>query len=271
MLAELVLDPGHLVARRIGGHDERRDAAFAGSRVGHGEHDHDPGVLPRGDELFAAVEYVVIAVQTGTGFQAAGIGTGLGFGQRESTEHGATGQGLEEALFLVGIAVIEDRHATDRVVHAHDGRAGTVARGDFFQGHGVGQVTGIATAPLLRHQHAEEAQLAHFGDGFLGEAVFTVPLGGEGFQAFLGKIPCRVAYLLLFVIGDHGESLICNCPPVGAGLPANAVCHPTMMSTDTASSRASSLLQGLRRVSRGIPRPWPSLRRRRCRSLQHHA
>ena len=104
-------------------------------------------------------------------------------------------------------------------MHAHDGRAGTVARGDFFQGHGVGQVTGIASAPLLRHQHAEEAQLAHLGDGFLGETVFTVPLGGERFQPFLGKVPGRVAYLLLFVIGDHDDSLkMYDCNPVGASL-----------------------------------------------------
>ncbi|MNN60355.1 hypothetical protein D3C81_1755300 [compost metagenome] len=92
-------------------------------------------------------------------------------------------------------------------MHAHDGRAGAVARSDFFQGHGVGQVPGVATAPLFRHQHAEETQRGHFTDGFLGESMLTVPLGSERFQAFLGKVPGRVANLLLFVIGNHDYSL----------------------------------------------------------------
>jgi hypothetical protein len=37
----------------------------------------------------------------------------------------------------------------------------------------------------------------------------------------------------------------CGCPksPVGAGLPAKAVCHPTSMSTDPPPSLASQLLQ----------------------------
>ncbi|MNG03206.1 hypothetical protein D3C84_862750 [compost metagenome] len=154
----------------------------------------------------------MVAVQFGPGFQTTGIGTGLGLGQGERAEHRTAGQRLEEAFFLIVVAVMQDRHTTHRVVHAHDGRAGAVARSDFFQGHGVRKVPGIATAPLFRHQHAEETQCGHFADGFLGETVLTVPLGGERFQAFLGKVPGRVANLLLFVIGDHDKSLMCNCP-----------------------------------------------------------
>jgi len=93
-------------------------------------------------------------------------------------------------------------------MYAHDGRAGPVAGGDFFQGHGVGQVAGVATAPLFRHQHAEKAQFGHFADGLLGKAVLAVPLGRERFQAFLGELSGRVADLQLFVIGQHVQSLI---------------------------------------------------------------
>ncbi|MNF72779.1 hypothetical protein D3C84_547620 [compost metagenome] len=149
----------------------------------------------------------MIAFKACTGFQAAGVGTGLGFGEGKSAEHRTAGQWLEEALLLIVVAVVEDRHATHGVVHAHDGRAGAVAGGDFFQGHGVGQVTGVATAPLLWNEHAEKAQFGHFTDGFLGETVFAIPLGGERLQPFLGKLPGRFADLQLFVIGNHGKSL----------------------------------------------------------------
>ncbi|MOA06842.1 hypothetical protein D3C78_1265070 [compost metagenome] len=137
----------------------------------------------------------MIAVQARTGLQAAGVGTGLGLGQRERAEHGAAGQRLEELLFLLIVAELEDRHTADRVVHAHDGRTGTIAGGDFFQGHGVRQVPGVATAPLFRHQHAEEAQLRHLANGFFREAMLAIPLGGKRLEPLLGKLPCRFADL----------------------------------------------------------------------------
>ncbi|MCY1381500.1 hypothetical protein D9M69_694150 [compost metagenome] len=37
--------------------------------------------------------------------------------------------------------------------------------------------------------------------------MLAVPLGSEGLQPFLGKVPGHVTDLLLVVIGDHGESL----------------------------------------------------------------
>lgn len=38
--------------------------------------------------------------------------------------------------------------------------------------------------------------------------MLAVPFGGERLQAFLGELPGRVADLLLFVIRQHGDSLI---------------------------------------------------------------
>ncbi|MNJ48878.1 hypothetical protein D3C77_440850 [compost metagenome] len=122
----------------------------------------------------------MIAVTPGAGLQAAGIGTGLRLGQGKGAEHGAAGQRCEELLLLLVVAKLEDGHAAHRVVHAHDGRAGTIAGGDFFQSHGVGHVTGVATAPLLRHQHAEQAQPGHLLDCLFREAMFAVPLFGKG-------------------------------------------------------------------------------------------
>ncbi|MNZ98651.1 hypothetical protein D3C78_1179440 [compost metagenome] len=80
-------------------------------------------------------------------------------------------------------------------MHAHDGRAGAITGGDFFQGQGQAEVTGLRAAPLFGHQHAEETQLAHFLQGFSRKAVFAVPIGREGFQALLGELARHVANL----------------------------------------------------------------------------
>ncbi|MNF90230.1 hypothetical protein D3C84_727870 [compost metagenome] len=142
----------------------------------------------------------MIPLTPGAGLQAAGIGTGLGLGQRKGTEHCATGQRLEELLLLRVIAKLEDRHTTHRVVHAHDGRASAIASGNLFQRHGVGHVAGIAATPLFRHQHAKQTQFGHLLDGLFGKALLTVPLLGKRPQAFLSELTDRVTDLLLFVI-----------------------------------------------------------------------
>ncbi len=86
VLAELVLDAHHLIARRVGRHDEGADAAFAGIRVGHGKDDHRTGMPAGGDELLGAVDHVAVAVSPGTGTQAAGVRARLGFGQGEGAD-----------------------------------------------------------------------------------------------------------------------------------------------------------------------------------------
>ena len=54
-------------------------------------------------------------------------------------------------------------------------------------------MTRFGTAPLLRHQHAHKAQLAHLGDGLGREAMLAVPVGGEGLKPFLGELAGHVA------------------------------------------------------------------------------
>ncbi|MNF90364.1 hypothetical protein D3C84_729240 [compost metagenome] len=195
MLAELVLDAHHLVAGAVGRHDEGADAALAGRRIGDGEDDHRAGVLAGGDELLGAVEHVAVAVATGAGAQVAGVGAGLRLGEGEGADLLAARQRDEEAALLLVVAEAQDRHAAHRVVHAHDGRAGAVAGGDFLQGHGVAQVAGLRAAPVFRHQHAHEPQLAHLGDGLGRETVLAVPLGGKGLQPFPGELAGHVADL----------------------------------------------------------------------------
>ncbi len=60
--AELFLDTDHLITWRIGRDDEGGDALLAGVRISYGEDDDHLPVLARGDELFRAVDDVMVAI-----------------------------------------------------------------------------------------------------------------------------------------------------------------------------------------------------------------
>jgi hypothetical protein len=62
VLAQLVLDARHRVARRVGGHDEGADALLARGLVGDRHDDGHVAVLAAGDELLDAVEHVLVAL-----------------------------------------------------------------------------------------------------------------------------------------------------------------------------------------------------------------
>ena len=62
MLAQLFLDAGDDVARRVGRHAEAGNALLAGGRIGDREDDGDLRVLARGDELLDAIQHPTVAV-----------------------------------------------------------------------------------------------------------------------------------------------------------------------------------------------------------------
>jgi hypothetical protein len=66
-LAELVLDSGYPKTGAVGRHEKGADAALAALGIGHGEHDRDPRVLARGDELRGAAPHPTVAVAPRTG------------------------------------------------------------------------------------------------------------------------------------------------------------------------------------------------------------
>ncbi|MNX65621.1 hypothetical protein D3C86_966870 [compost metagenome] len=156
MLAQLVFHPQHLIARGVGGHDEGRDTALAGVGVGDREDDHGLAALARRDELLGAVQDVVVAVAAGAGAQAAGVRTRLRLGQGKAADVLAACQRPQELLFLRVVAELQDGHAGDRIVHAHDGGACAATGRDFLQRHGVRHVAAVVAIPFLGHQHAEE-------------------------------------------------------------------------------------------------------------------
>ena len=89
-------------------HDEGADAPGADIRCGDGKDHIGVRLGGVGNEDFAAVEDIVVALQDGGGLGAAGVGSGVGLRQAEGADLLALGQGHQVlALLLLG-AVGED-------------------------------------------------------------------------------------------------------------------------------------------------------------------
>ena len=62
MLAQLVFQTGHHIARCVRWHQKRTHALFASALVGHGNDDSDIAILATGYELLDAVNHIPVAV-----------------------------------------------------------------------------------------------------------------------------------------------------------------------------------------------------------------
>ncbi len=192
--------------RRVGRHQEGRQSALAAFRLGRGKDDCDAGALAVGDELLVARQHPAVIGRTGACAQVVGLRAGLRLGQAERTDQLAAGQRRQIAILLRFGAVVQDRAAADRAVHAHQRRASRAAGGDLLDRQRVGDVVRIGAAPLLGHDHAEQAERAHLGDDLVGQLSAAVPLRGVRLQTFLGEGARGVAdhSLLLGVFAVHG-------------------------------------------------------------------
>ena len=133
MLAQFVLNARHCVAGRFGWHQERADAALASTFVGYSHHNRKVGILARRDELFGAVEHVMIGVKRGRGAQAGRVGACMCLGQRECAEHFTARQRHQPIalLLLVGEAHQDRTHRA--VVNRNHGAHAAIARCNFFK------------------------------------------------------------------------------------------------------------------------------------------
>src|SRR5690606_19176822 len=136
VLTELVLNPYHLITRAVGRYDKGADATFAGIRISDCEDDNRACLAPRGDELLGTVQHIAVTVAASPGAQRTGVGAGMRLGQGEGADLLAAGQRWQKTTLLFVASEPQDRRAPNRVVHAHDGRAGTVTSGNFFQRQG---------------------------------------------------------------------------------------------------------------------------------------
>ncbi|MNJ42553.1 hypothetical protein D3C77_375250 [compost metagenome] len=177
----------------IGGYQKGRDAFFAQLRVGDGEDDGQPGTPGIADELLGAVDHPVLALQLGAGAQVVGFGAGLRLGQAEAANHLPAGQAFEPGLLLLGVAIGEQGAAAHRIVDAHQRAGGAIAGGDLLDRQGIGDIVGVAAAPLLGHDHAEQAQLAHLLHHAVIDPAGLFPGLGMGGDFAAGEIPGHVA------------------------------------------------------------------------------
>jgi len=86
---------------------------------------------------------------------------------------------------------------------AHDGGTGTVPCSDFLQRQRISDSTGFRPAILFGHQHAEEAELAHRFQFFLGETAFPVTRSGARGKPFPRKVAGHISDLLLGFSEHH--------------------------------------------------------------------
>ena len=202
-LAELVLDARDGVARRIGRHPERADAALARALVGDGHDDADIGVLAAGDELLDAVEHVMVAVAPRGGAQRRRVAARLRLGQRKRTEHAAGSQRLEPLFFLRVVRIGHAYAAHRAIVDRDDGRGAAIAGRDFLDHDRQREIVEAGAAELFRHRDAEHAELRELLQRFAREAALAVPCGGVRSELLLREVAQRVADHLVLVGQDH--------------------------------------------------------------------
>ena len=176
VLAQLVFEARHLVARVVGRHQERTHAFFPRAFVGHRDHDGDVAILATGDELLDAIDHVAVALFGGRGAQRAGVRPDMGFGQAESAQHLSTCQRCQP-LFLLRVAAVAHQNGIDGAIGHADGCTGAaIACGNFFQHQGQAGVIQPRATQGLGHANAVGPQLGQALVRRFGKGVVTVPL-----------------------------------------------------------------------------------------------
>ena len=195
----LCSDPGHPKTGAVGRHEKGADALLAFSGVGHGEDDRYLGVFAGGDELLSAAQHPTVTVAPRPCLDRRGVGAGLRLGQPETREHLALRHRLEKPPLLLVRAVLPDRHAADRVLHAEYRRDRALAGGDLLHDQGIADMVGARPAIFLGHQHAHKAELAEFGYRLSRKPLLAVPFRGVRGKPFARKVAGGIAQHPLLV------------------------------------------------------------------------
>ena len=207
VLADLVFQPCHNIARRIGRHQKGAHALLAGALVGHGNDDGDVAVLATGDELLDAIQHIVIAVSDRCGAQGRGVAAHMRLGQAEGAEHLPLRQRREPVALLLRVAVAQQDGVDRAVGHADRCAGAAVAGSDFFQYQRQRHIVQPGAAQRFRHADAIGTQLRQALVDAFGKVVFLVPAGCVGPQLLLGKVAHRVADHFLVLGQQHGQSV----------------------------------------------------------------
>ena len=200
MVAELKALPALL-------HDEGGDAPGTDVRRGDGEYHIGVRLGRVGDEDLAAVEQVVVALVQCRGLRAAGVRSGVRFGQTEGSQLLASCQRDEILLLLRLRAVGEDGPRAQGHVGGEDHACTAVHTGQLLHRYGVAENVKARAAVFLGERQPQPAQLCHLLNSLVGKLVVLI------------QQECKRLDLLLRKGSDLGAQLLVR----GCGLKQHTV------------------------------------------------
>ena len=156
--------------------------------VGHGKDDKHICNIAVGDEDFAAIEDIVVALQTGLGQCLGGVGAGVRLGQRKCTDLAAGCQHGQILCLLLGGAVCHDGLAAQAVMCGNDITGGGAILGQLLNCDGTFQGRGTTAAVLLRDRHTHNAQVEQFLNGFCRILGVAVGVAGNRLNLILSEL-----------------------------------------------------------------------------------
>ena len=169
--------------------DERRDAAGTNVRGSDCKDDIDVSLGRIGDENFAAVEQVMVALVDRGGLGTACIRTGVGFGQTERTDFFALCQRNKVFLFLLFGAKGKNRPRAERNMRGQDNAGAAVHARELFDCDGVAQHIQTGSAVLGGVGNTHKTQLTQLFHSFCREFVCLIHAECMGLDFFFCKCP----------------------------------------------------------------------------------
>ena len=206
--AHLVPDLQLREAGRVVGHDERRDIAPARAVALAREDDRQIRDAAAGDEALRAIDHVFVAVAHRAGLDCAGVGAGVGLGQRERAEPQlavVAGAERQEALALLLGADHRDRGRRQPADLGAQRDAGA-APGELFGGDHRGDAR-LRGLPAQRH--AGQPDFGRLGRHIPGELVALVILLRDGAHLIGGEFMRRALHHAVgFGEGKGGHGML---------------------------------------------------------------
>ena len=203
LLPHLVFDAADAIAGLLGVNDEAADAFFALPEFRRGKHQRNVGVLARGDELLCSVKNVSSVPPFGARPNCTRVRATLRFREAKGAQHLAARHRPQILLLLLWRSVLNERHAADGIMAAHDRRDGPIAGRDFLQRKRIGDIVRAGAVPFRRNRHSHEAELAQFAQRRARKHRLAVPFGRMGRQEALREFARDVPNLLLLLGQQH--------------------------------------------------------------------
>ena len=136
------------------------------------------------------------------GLDRGGVRAGAGLGEPERAERASLGEGPEPTLLLLVGAHEEQRQAPDGDVGLPGRRDRLVGVAELLHRGHEGDGRHAGTAPLLGHEQAEQAEVAHPAE-HLGGAALLLPVPRRVRPDLLGREVARELLQRGFVLGER--------------------------------------------------------------------